>query len=177
MSTFGSLVTVSPRFARSVALARDAHRSDALDGYILTPTGRDILRRMAEALRRESPIRAWSLTGPYGSGKSAFALLAAQALGGEQWVRGKARTFLAELDPDLYDQLFGASGPLSKKKSRLCPVLVTGSRQPLEKALAASLASSLRSVAARGRPPQIIERLAWCPLSRKLSRGRKDQPC
>ena len=159
MSTLDSLVTVSPRFARSVALARDANRSDALDGYILTPTGCDVLRRLAEALRRESPIRAWSLTGPYGSGKSAFALMAAQALAGEQWVRGKARAFLAEHDADLHERFFGTGGPLTTKGSRLCPVLVTGSRQPLEKALAASLASSLRSIAARGRPPQIIERL------------------
>lgn len=154
-----SLVTVSPRFARSVALARDAYRSDALDGYVLTPTGRDVLRRLAEALRYDSSVRAWSLTGPYGSGKSAFALLAAQALAGEQLVRNKARAFLAEHAPDLHGNLFGAGGPLAKKGSRLCPVLVTGSRQPLEKALAASLALSLRSTAARGRPPQLVDRL------------------
>jgi hypothetical protein len=159
MSTLDSLVTVSPRFARSVALVRDVHRSNALDGYILTPTGRDVLRRLAEALRRQSPVRAWSLTGPYGSGKSAFALLAAQALAGEQGVRNKARAFLAEHDRELHEHVFGAGGPLGRKASRLCPVLVTGSRQPLERALAASLASSLRAIAGRGRPPQIVERL------------------
>ncbi len=157
--TLDSLVTVSPRFARSIALARDAERFDAIDGYILTPTGRNVLRRLAEALRGESSTRAWSLTGPYGTGKSAFALLAAQALAGHQWVRRKARDFLAEHDEDLHQRLFGAWAPLAKRKSSLCPVLVTGSRQPLEKALAASLASSLRSIGAHGRPPQVIERL------------------
>ncbi len=158
MSTLASLVTVSPRFARSVALVRDARRADAVDGYLLTPTGCDVLRRLAEALRGESPIRAWSLTGPYGSGKSAFALLAAQALAGEQVVRAKARAFLAKQDAALHERFFGTGGPLAKKGSRLCPVLVTGSRQPLEKALAASLASSLRSFARR-RPPKIVEQL------------------
>ncbi len=157
--TLDKLVVVSPRFARSVSLARDAHRSDALDGYILTPTGRDVLRRLAEALRSESPVRAWSLTGPYGSGKSAFALLAAQALAGEPWVRSKARAFLAEHDAELHERFFGAGGSLPKKTARLCPVLVTGSRQPLEKALAGSLAASLRAIARVGRPPQIVERL------------------
>lgn len=158
-ATFDSLVAMSPRFARSVALARDAWRSDALDGYILTPTGRDVLRRLAGALRRESPVRAWSITGPYGSGKSAFALLAAQALAGPQWVRNRARAFLAEHDDALHASLFGAGSLLARRGSRLCPVLVTGSRQPLEKALAASLVSSLRSLAGRGRPPQFIEQL------------------
>jgi hypothetical protein len=157
--TLDKLVLVSPRFARSVSLARDAHRGDALDGYLLTPTGRDVLRRFAAALRSESPVRAWSLTGPYGSGKSAFALLAAQALAGEPWLRPKARAFLAEHAPDLAERFFGAGGPLPKKTSRLCPVLVTGSRQPLEKALANSLASVLRAVAQTGRPPKLVERL------------------
>lgn len=73
-ATLDALVVVSPRFARSISLVRDVHRLDALDGYVLTATGRDILRRLADALRGDSPTRAWSLTGPYGSGKSAFGL-------------------------------------------------------------------------------------------------------
>ncbi len=159
MSTFDAMVTVSPRFARSVALTRDAARGDALDGYILTPTGRDVLRRFAAALRAETYTRAWSITGPYGSGKSAFALLAAQVLAGEAWVRNKARAFLAEEDPELAERFFGAGGPFPKRAGRLCPVLVTGSRQPLEKALAGSLAAALRAIPKQGRPPGIIERL------------------
>ncbi len=145
------LVAVSPRFARSVSLARDAHRADALDGYILTPTGRDVLRRLADALDGETSTRAWSLTGPYGSGKSAFALLAAQLLSGEPKVRQEARAYLSSCDADLAGRLFGAG--------RLCPVLVTGSRLPLEKALASALADSLRTFAVRGRRPQLIDQL------------------
>lgn len=154
-----TLIAVGPRFARSVSLTRDAARLDALDGYILTPTGRDVLRRVADALREESPTRAWSLTGPYGSGKSAFALFVAQVLGGQDEVRARARRFFAAADADLADRFFGPGGPLPKKAGRLCPVLVTGSRQPLERALAASLAASLRAVAHRGRPPHLVERL------------------
>src|SRR5207248_2596586 len=98
--TLDQLVIVSPRFARSVSLTRDAGRADAIDGYILTPNGRDILRRLATSLRGESSTRAWSLTGPYGSGKSAFALLAAQLLSGDEKVRQQARKFLTEADAE-----------------------------------------------------------------------------
>lgn len=157
--TLDKLVVVSPRFARSVSLVRDAHRADALDGYILTPTGRAVLRRLTDALHGETTVRAWSITGPYGSGKSALALFAAQLLAGEQRVRQQARTYLASWDEELSERFFGSGGPLPKRDGRLCPVLVTGSRQPLEKVLAASLALSLRGFATRGRPPQIIERL------------------
>jgi energy-coupling factor transporter ATP-binding protein EcfA2 len=154
-----TFVTVNPRFARSVSITRDTGRKDALDGYILTPNGRDMLRRMASALHGETSTRAWSLTGPYGSGKSSLALLIAQLLSGDDGVRQQARRFLSASDADLSSRLFGAGSALAKKPGRLLPVLVTGSRQPLDKALAASLAASLRAVATRGRPPQIIERL------------------
>lgn len=153
------LVAVSPRFARSVSLVRNAHRSDALDGYILTPTGRDVLRRLADALRGETSTRAWSLTGPYGSGKSAFALLTAQLLSGDQKVRQQARSYLTSCDAEMAERFFGAGSLLPKKTGRLCPVLVTGSRQPLEKALASALAASLRTFATRGRKPQVIDDL------------------
>ena len=63
-----------PQFARSVNIERDSRASD-LKGYL--PTGRalDVLRRFTAALNHASLTRAWSITGPYGSGKSALALL------------------------------------------------------------------------------------------------------
>ena len=154
-----ALVTVNPRFARSVSITRDTGRKDALNGYILTPNGRDMLRRMAAAVRGETTTRAWSLTGPYGSGKSSLALLVAQLLSGDDGVRQHARKFLTAADPEMMTQLFGAGSVLAKKPGRLFPVLVTGSRLPLDKALAAGLAASLRAVATRGRRPQLIDRL------------------
>ena len=75
------IVTVNARFSRSVSLVRDFESPDALNGYILTPIGRDVLGRLQSALRGDSATRAWSLTGAYGSGKSAFALCVAQLLG------------------------------------------------------------------------------------------------
>ena len=108
--TLDKLVAVSPRFARSISLVRDAHRADALQGYILTPTGRDVLHRLSDALRGDAPTRAWSITGPYGSGKSAFALFTAQLLSGEEDVRNSARKYLAARDADLSERSSGHPG-------------------------------------------------------------------
>jgi hypothetical protein len=117
-----------------------------------------MLRRMAAALAGETTTRAWTLTGPYGSGKSSLALLITQALAGEDPVRKQARKFLTDADPDLAGRLFGPGTALAKQ-GRLFPVLVTGSRQSLDKAFAAALAASLRTVYTHGRPRQIIGRL------------------
>jgi hypothetical protein len=152
-------VTVNSRFARSVSLIRDFESPNALEGYILTPIGRDVLGRLQASLRGESATRAWSLTGPYGSGKSAFALCVAQLLAGESKPRDRARDYLKEQDETLWAGFFGRGGPFAKKTKRLFPVLVTGSRQPLEKTLAGSLAQALRRRFARGRTPRIIGKL------------------
>ena len=109
------------------------------------------------------------LIGASGSGKSAFALLVAQLLAGPEKVRLQARHFLAEMDADLAEALFGPGSALPKRVGRLFPVLVTGSRQALEKALAASLASSLRAIGGRGRPPQLVDRLERLAVQPSMS--------
>lgn len=101
--TLDKLVVIRTRFGRSISLVRDIERPDAGEGYILTPTGRDVLRRLADALRGHSTTRAWSLTGPYGSGKSALALFASQLLTGDEPVRRHARKLLATADAELSD--------------------------------------------------------------------------
>src|SRR5260370_33321601 len=108
------VVSVQGRFARSVSLVRDAGRADALGGYILTPTGREVLVRLADALRGESFSRAWSLTGPYGTGKSAFALFVAHLLGGEGSARKQAHAILEQEDKALYERLFRVAAPPRK---------------------------------------------------------------
>ena len=75
------LFHVTTRFHRSVHLERDFYTKNALEGYVLTVTAREILQRLIAALENELTSRAWSLTGPYGSGKSAFALFTAKLLG------------------------------------------------------------------------------------------------
>ena len=73
-------VHVGSRFGRSVNLERDFYDQVSLDGYVMTTTAREALRRIGEATGGSNASRAWTLTGSYGSGKSAFALFAAKAL-------------------------------------------------------------------------------------------------
>ena len=72
----------SGRFARSANLERDLARPEPLDGYLLTARGLDFIERIAMTAAEGSAGGAWSMTGPYGSGKSSLALLLDAAFGG-----------------------------------------------------------------------------------------------
>jgi hypothetical protein len=160
------LINIRSRFLRSVSLPRDCDLPDALDGYILTPSGRDILGRLAAAIRGESPARAWSLTGPYGTGKSAFALFAAQVLGGKGVAAAKARSILESRAPLLWKKFFQRGSCLSAGGS-LWPVVVTGSREALEPALASALLGRLRQCCKNRLPRALVTTLE------EIARGNK----
>ncbi len=118
-------VSIRGRFRRSVDLARDVYADGPLDGYVVTVTARQTVRRLARALRDADAPRAWSVVGPYGGGKSAFALFAARLLGGHD----DAGERLAGADAEAAAMLGEARG------GAFCPVLVGGSREPLGTAL------------------------------------------
>lgn len=80
VSSLRDVVEVHGRFHRSVRLNQDWKERGDLGGYLLTPTARELATRMTQALSETGGTRAWSVTGPYGSGKSAFALFLADLL-------------------------------------------------------------------------------------------------
>ncbi len=61
------------RYYRSVNLERDLDKSDAVQGYVPTERSAEALRRILAAIGAPNAHRAWTLTGVYGTGKSAFA--------------------------------------------------------------------------------------------------------
>ena len=132
---------ITGRFYRSVHLERDFYTENAPDGYVLTVTARETLRRVIAALENESTSKAWSLTGPYGSGKSAFALFAAKLLGDPESPPAQAAMkLLKHGDESLWDQftdldLQGGRG--------FCPVLISGERSPITLALLRGLEQGL----------------------------------
>lgn len=64
---------VHRRYYRSVNLERDLDKPSAVQGYVPTERSAEALRRILSALGDPNAHRAWTLTGVYGTGKSAFA--------------------------------------------------------------------------------------------------------
>lgn len=134
-----SLFDVTPRYLRSTNLERDFHDPRALQHYVLTPHGRTCLNRLAAGLRPGSTQRAWRMTGNYGTGKSSFALFLAH------WFSGSASRISKVIDANVsYDQFQLGQRP------KFLPLLITGSRQSMGRAILGALADLLDAQYTRG---------------------------
>lgn len=139
-------VKVESRFGRSVNLEHDFYAQASLNGFILTTTGRTALYRFAESFADANAVRAWTLTGPFGSGKSAFVLFLAKVLGFDQGADVRtARELLKQTDETLWQNLFARKRKNSIGKNGLLPILISGSREPLAAALLRGLKKTLEN--------------------------------
>ena len=73
MPVLSEFVSVKRRYSRSVNLERDFGIPDSLLGYIPTSRAIDSVERFLRSFTFDNSVRAWTLTGSYGTGKSAFA--------------------------------------------------------------------------------------------------------
>ncbi len=156
------LFHVTSRFHRSVHLERDFYGENALDGYVLTITARETLRRVIAALENELTSKAWSLTGPYGSGKSAFALFTGKLLGASESPTTQGALNLLKCgDESLWHQF----SRLDLHKGRgFCPVLISGERSSITLALLRGLERGLTAFSDSSVGSRAIHRASFRPF-------------
>lgn len=70
---FSDVISLRRRYTRSINLERDLTVVDSVLGYIPTSWAVGACERIIHALTTSNAIRAWTITGVYGTGKSAFA--------------------------------------------------------------------------------------------------------
>ena len=143
MTLLADRISVTARFARSANLERDADRPEPLQGYVVTARALDVVERIVSAAATGSSGGAWSLTGPYGSGKSSLALLLDAALGPASGTREIAWKLIDEASPAV-----GALVPQVHQRHRTegCGfhrALVTASREPLGHTVLRALHASI----------------------------------
>ena len=124
-------IKVLPRFARSANLERDAAESGPLEGYIITARATEGVERILGVAATKRSGGAWSLTGPYGSGKSSFALLVNALLGPGGDVRNTAAGLLDATKSDLSQLLSKTHNNHDTQVDGFYRALVTAAREPL----------------------------------------------
>ncbi|MFN2505378.1 MAG: hypothetical protein ABR540_14335 [Acidimicrobiales bacterium] len=143
MSALANEVRVRPVFVRSVNLERDTPQPP-LDGYVPTARALATIERLTSAMAAQGGGRAWSITGPYGSGKSHFAAFLDALCGPPERNRTRAEALLAKADPALHER-FRAARKAFGADYGLVRAVATAQREPV----ATTLVRALRTGAER----------------------------
>ena len=143
-------IEVNTRYTRSTNVERDRGSRSIIEAYLPTARGISLLKDVTDVLGADDQPRAWSLIGPYGSGKSSFALFLHELLGDKAGVKALATKVLASERPDLARR-FARQGPW-------CRVVLSGSEESFSVRLLAALeeAATVFWAGKRGRKPTVI---------------------
>lgn len=132
-------ISVQSRFSRSANVERDLARPEPLDGYVVTARVLDVLARVATTAGKGQAGGAWSLTGPYGTGKSSLALLINAAFGPPTAMRETAFRLIAETSPETEDALRAVHECHGTWNTGFYRGLVTATREPLSRTVLRAL--------------------------------------
>lgn len=141
------------RYLRSANV--EQHATFGVDDYI--PTGRalEVLHRVVRSLRGDTAGRAWSLTGPYGSGKSSFALFLHALLGPSDNRHAAAHAALDAVDPDLASQLDARRLDLHATSEGFLRAVATAQAEPAARTVLRALNTAV-SARWKSRPPTAV---------------------
>ncbi len=139
---------IARRYARSVQIERDYRDPQSIEGYVVTPTVQYAIGQLIAGLKNGSSQRAWRVTGPYGAGKSAFGLFAANLISRSGRGYQKAISILKDVSKELATSMKGVPHYL--------PVPVTGSRARFSDVLLANLIHELETERTVGRNPAVV---------------------
>lgn len=151
------IVQLDTHYTRSINLERDADSCDILCAYIPTSRALQTLDKIAETFNQKSMPRAWSLVGPYGSGKSSFAAFLAHLLEDQERATNvMAEQMLQQYNSELADKFIAHTGGTNA----YCIVLLTGSPESLSKRIVEALYQAAVRYWDKGRPPAIVHEIA-----------------
>ena len=152
-------VTVNSHYTRSINLTRDADSTSIMESYIPTSRALKTLKHMSDALLQKEAPRAWSLVGPYGSGKSSFAVFLSHLLSSE---KNPARKAAYQVLSKSSKELASAYNSLVSDNAGYCIVLLTGSPDSLSKSLVSALSHSANTIweTRKGKKPEVVKVLS-----------------
>jgi len=102
--------TINTRYQRSARIDTD-WKNDVVNGYVLHGTARNVVRRIAEQISDvKKPQKSFTITGPYGGGKSSLALIIANLVSDNLKVQKQTlKVFKEQEDQRLLKKAFATS--------------------------------------------------------------------
>lgn len=152
-----SQIAVRSGYLRATNLEQ---HTTSLGHYI--PTGRalDIVGRLSRAILGDTPGHAWSLTGPYGAGKSSFAVFLRALLGPAGPTRDEADQRLRETSEAAAELLFRARQEAGGAARGFVLAMTTCQPEPVTESLLRGLDRGVHEYWPSRQPGEVVKALA-----------------
>ena len=122
-------VLINEQFAQSINVERDESSLKRIEAYVPTAVSKKALTSFISASKNDEYQKAWSFIGPYGSGKSFFAVYLSALLSNDKdAITRAAQLKLQEFDAELAKEFKG----LVKGNKGYLKILISGSVEPIE---------------------------------------------
>ena len=150
--TLADRIKVNTRYTRSINVERDRGSRALIEAYLPSPGAVELLDSIADTLSDADTPRAWSVVGPYGAGKSSFALFLHELLGVGR-IKKSARAVLTKESPRVARR-FARQGPW-------CRVVLQGSEESFPSRLVSALDNAATGYWADrpGRKPAVLQQI------------------
>lgn len=166
-SRLDEFVTVKGRFARSVRSDRDTGQAAQIAGYLPTSRSLEVIRRLTNGMSRADGVRAFSITGPYGSGKSSLAVFLDSLLGPTSDIAYQtAVDLLSEYDPATAQRLTDARECMGADASGFVRAVITA---PQRESITTTVLRALERGARRSRVAKKVRDQLDSALERAVS--------
>ena len=144
-------IKVNTRYTRSANVERDSGAVATVSAYCPTSRGLALLEDVASALGGDNTPRAWSLIGPYGSGKSTFGVFLHALLGAGNAASVEAAKVVGRQSRSLATRF--------RRQKPWCRVALTGSPEPLSRRLLTALDAAAAAFweGRSGRKPRVLQ--------------------
>jgi hypothetical protein len=150
---------VAPRYLRSVNLSSDWRNADSLEGYVITSNIIHALEQIGNGLFNENGRRAFTLIGPYGTGKSAFTVYLCQLLSKKDAAAEAANKMLCKSSPAIANSFSKCRLGANNKTKGFLPIILTSRRSPISKIILESLAVTVESLKKTENREKLFERI------------------
>ena len=145
------IITINTHYTRSVNIERDANSQAVVETYVPTSRTTRTLARITETFGSHQAPRAWSIVGPYGSGKSVFSVFLSHLLSDPRDKKTKAA--FKTLNTASGHTLCNKFRKETARTSGYLKVLITGAPEPLARRIVSGLAEAAFDYWSRRRGP------------------------
>ena len=167
------VVAIATRFAKSTNVERDRDNPSVLDGYVPTSRTEAVLSSVLQRATNGDAGGAWSITGPYGTGKSSLAIFLDALLGKDGPTRQRALDLLGK---DLAKKVIEAHKKHDCIEEGFFLGIVTASKEPIGITVLTAIETAI--IRRYGKIPTVktLPAIKEFKKLKKIHEGKKNDP-